>query len=176
MREMRHIASMFNRSTDFDEQWILFKSYLNTIHSLSDNDIEARNNFQRNETMDFILVLRNVLHHQPAKWHFGKHDVYPASLNISLNSGQAKMTQTLKLVIQKDTLMEPDLQSRLGENSKKQLAILNKSLASLQSHVIGVYALISEAQAYVEKYCRQSAQYTEAFDIAPVGYKLVESR
>jgi len=71
MREMRHIVTLFSKSNGFDKQWILFKAYLNTTHPLSDNDSVAKNNFYQNELMNFAWVLRNILHHQPAKWHFG---------------------------------------------------------------------------------------------------------
>lgn len=90
MREMRHILMLFSQSKDFDEQWILFKAFMNTAHSLSDNDGESKTDFHSNELMNFALVLRNIVHHQPAKWHFGKHDVQPTSMNFNLNKNGLK--------------------------------------------------------------------------------------
>lgn len=176
MREMRHISQLFSQSTDFDEQWILFKAYLNTIHSLSDNDADAKRNFIKNELMDFSLVLRSVVHHQPAKWHYGKHDVQPTSLtfNFSQDKG-AKMTGSLSLVIQKDTLENPELQETLGNNSEKQLSVLNKSLTMIQGHVIVVSSLIGQIQQYVEQYCKDHGKYTKAYDNEPLGYTLVKN-
>lgn len=174
MREMRHISGLFLQSKDFDEQWILFKAYLNTAHSMSDNDHKAKNDFHNNELMTFVLVLRNILHHQPAKWHFGKHDVQPTSMSFqfSQESG-ASITGGLSLVIQKDTLQNSDLQEALGRKSEKQVKVLQESLLKI-GHVIIVSNFLSQIQAYVEKYCRENGHYTEAYDSEPTGYNLVE--
>lgn len=177
MREMRHIAFLFLKSNDPDEQWILFKAYLNTAHSLSDNDNSARNNFHNNELMSFVLVLRNILHHYPAKWHFGKHDVYPTEMNISFKQGQnVKMTNSLSLVIQKDTLENAEMQADLGRNSKRQLKALQSSLDKIKGHILIVGNIIKGVQAYVEQYCKQNNQYTDAYDDAPLSYKIVEEK
>jgi hypothetical protein len=173
MREMRHIVTLFSKSGDFNEQWILFKAYLNTAHSLSDNDNVAKTNFHKNELMNFTLVLRNILHHQPAKWRFGKHDVQPTSISFSFSQNTGENTSTeLSLVIQKNTLEEQELQNILGDKSKKQLAILRGSLEKIDSHVIIVLELIQQIQAYVEQYCKSEGQYTESYDKEPNGYLL----
>jgi hypothetical protein len=174
MREMRHIASLFNQSIDFDEQWILLKSYLNTAHSMSDNDKKVKNDFFSNELMNFVLVLRNVLHHQPAKWHFGKHDVYPTRVNLKITQHQQNVAVNLSLVIQKSTLQETKLQITLRLNSPKQLEILNMSLEKISGHIV-VSNLIEEIQLYVEDYCKRNNHYTEAYDIEPLGYNLIEN-
>lgn len=175
LREMRYISELFLQSKDFDEQWILFKAYLNTAHSMSDNDQKAKNVFHNNELMNFVLVLRNILHHQPAKWHFGKHDVQPTSMSFqfSQESG-ARITGSLSLVIQKDTLQNPDLQGALSRKSEKQVKVLQESLLKIQGHVIVVSDLLSQIQAYVENYCRENGHYTEAYDCESTGYTLVE--
>ncbi|EGW21598.1 hypothetical protein [Methylobacter tundripaludum] len=176
MREMRHIVTLFSKSSDFDEQWILFKAYLNTAHSLSDNDSVAKVNFQQNELMNFALVLRNILHHQPAKWHFGKHDVQPTSMsfNFSQNAG-VNFSAELSLVIQKNTLEGQELQKILGDNSKKQLAVLRASLEKVNRHVIIVLSLMQQVQEYVEQYCKNQGQYTERYDNEPHGYTLIQN-
>jgi hypothetical protein len=176
MREMRHIVDLFSRSRDFDEQWILFKAYLNTAHSLSDNDSVAKVNFHQNELMNFALVLRNILHHQPAKWHFGKHDVQPASMsfNYSQNAG-VKLSAELSLVIQKNTLEGHELQQILGAKFPKQLAVLRASPGKINSHVIIVLSLMREVQAYVEQYCKNQDQYTERYDNEPNSYTLIHN-
>ncbi|MEK6685117.1 MAG: hypothetical protein AABY99_01880 [Pseudomonadota bacterium] len=176
MREMRHIVALFSKSNGFDEQWILFKAYLNTAHSLSDNDSVAKENFHQNELMNFALVLRNILHHQPAKWHFGKHDVQPTSMSFSFSQNtKATFSAELSLVIQKNTLEEQELQQILGGNSKKQLATLCASLEKINSHVIIVLSLMQEVQKYVEQYCKSKGQYTERFDNEPNGYTLIQN-
>lgn len=176
MREMRHIVTLFSKSNGFDEQWILFKAYLNTAHSLSDNDSVAKEDFHQNELMNFALVLRNILHHQPAKWHFGKHDVQPTSMsfNFSQNAG-ATFSAKLSVVIQKNTLEEQELQRILSDNSKKQLAVLRTSLEKISSHVIIVFSLMQEVQMYVEQYCKDKGQYTERCDNEPNGYTLIQN-
>lgn len=176
MREMRHITGLFSQSKDFDEQWILFKAFLNTAHSMSDNDQKAKNDFHNNELMNFVLVLRNIIHHQPAKWHFGKHDVQPTSMSFqfSQESGPC-ITGGLSLVIQKDTLQNLDLQKTLGRKSEKQLKVLQESLLKINAHVIVVFNLICQIQEYVEKYCRKHGHYTEAYDCEPTGFKLFET-
>ena len=176
MREMRHIVTLFSKSCNFNEQWILFKAYLNTAHTLSDNDKLAKENFHQNELMNFALVLRNVLHHQPAKWHFGKHDVQPTSLslNFSQNAG-SNFSAELSLVIQKNTLEGQELQQVLGANSKKQLTVLRAALGKINSHVIVVLSLMQEVQAYVEQYCKNQGQYTERYDNEPNGYTLIQN-
>lgn len=176
MREMRHIVTLFSKSGDFNEQWILFKAYLNTAHSLSDNDNAAKMDFHQNELMNFALVLRNVLHHQPAKWHFGKHDVQPTSLsfNFPQNAGSNVSTE-LSLVIQKKTLEGQELQQILGAKFKKQLAVLRASLEKINSHVIIVLNLMQQVQAYVEQYCKNQGQYTERYDNEPNGYSLIQN-
>lgn len=173
---MRHIVTLFSKSGDFDEQWILFKAYLNTVHSLSDNDNAAKTDFHQNELMDFALVLRNVLHHQPAKWHFGKHDVQPTSLSLSFsqNAG-SNFSAELSLVIQKNTLEGQELQRILGVESKIQLEVLRASLKKINSHVIIVLNLMQQVQAYVEQYCKNQGQYTERYDNKPNGYALLPS-
>jgi len=176
MREMRHILMLFLKSTDFDEQWILFKAFLNTAHSLSDNDKESKANFHGNVLMNFALVLRSIVHHQPAKWHFGKHDVQPTSIsfNFSKEAG-AKINGKLSLVIEKATLQNLELQGTLGKNSKKQLAVLLASLEIIQGHVIVVSKLMQEIQEYVEHHCKERGLYTEAFDNETTGYTLIEN-
>lgn len=175
MREMRHISGIFLQSKDFDEQWILFKAYLNTAHSMSDNDHKTKIDFHNNELMNFVLVLRNILHHQPAKWHFGKHDVQPTSISVefSQESG-ARITGSLSLVIQKDTLLNPDLQEALYRKSEKQVKVLQTSLLKIQGHVIVVSNFLSQIQVFIEKYCRENGHYTEAYDCEPTGYNLVK--
>jgi len=176
MREMRHIVTLFSKSSDFDEQWILFKAYLNTAHSLSDNDSVAKVDFHQNELMNFALVLRNILHHQPAKWHFGKHDVQPTSMSFNFSqNARANFTTELSLVIQKNTLEEQELQQILGGNSKKQLAVLRASLGKVNSHVIIVLSLMQQVQKYVEQYCKNKDQYTERCDNEPNGYTLIQN-
>lgn len=176
MREMRHIVNLFSKSNGFDEQWILFKAYLNTAHSLSDNDSVAKENFHQNELMNFALVLRNILHHQPAKWHFGKHDVQPSSMSFNFSqTARATFSAELSLVIQKNTLEETELQQILRDNSKKQLAVLRASLEKVNSHVIIVLSLMKEVQKYVEQYCKSKDQYTERYDNEPKGYTLIQN-
>ncbi len=173
MREMRHILSLFSMSDSWIEQWILFKAYLNTVHTLSDNDKVAQAYFHQNEIVNFALVLRNVFHHQPAKWHFGKHDVHPTSIsfNISQNAG-SNFSAGLSLVIQKKTLEGPELQQILGAKSKKQLAILRAALEKINSHVIIVLSLMQQVQANVEQYCKNQGQYTERYDNEPNSFTL----
>jgi hypothetical protein len=176
MREMRYIISLFINGKGFDEQWILFKSYLNTVHSLSDNDTVAKENFHQNELMNFVLVLRNILHHQPAKWHFGKHDVQPTSLSFSFpQNSNPTFSAGLSLVIQKKTLEEPELQVILGNISGKQLAALRASLEKINNHVIIVLNLMQDVQKYVEQYCKIKGQYTERYDNEPNGYTLIKN-
>lgn len=176
MREMRHIIALFFKSADFKEQWILFKAYLNTAHSLSDNDNTAKTDFHQNELMNFALVLRNVLHHQPAKWHFGKHDVQPTSITVNFSqNAESNVSGTLSLVIQKNTLEEQELQRILGAKSKKQLEVLRASLKTIDSHVIVVSCLMQQVQAYVEQYCKNQGQYTERYDNEPSGYTLIQN-
>jgi len=171
MREMRHISTLFSKSSDFDEQWILFKAYLNTVHSLSDNDSNAKTNFHNNELMSFVLVLRNVIHHQPAKWHFGKHDVYPTRMSITV-SKEMKTTASLSLIIQKDTLESPELQEMLF---RRQLIVLQDSLEKIQGHILVISNIIEHVQKYVEQYCKESNQYTDANDTEPLGYNLIQN-
>lgn len=176
MREMRHIITLFSKSGDFNEQWILLKAYLNTAHSLSDNDKAAKMNFHQNELMNFALVLRNILHHQPAKWHFGKHDVQPTSTTFNFPAKTERNVSTkLSLVIQKNTLEGQELQQILGAKSPKQLAVLRASLIKVNSHVIIVLSLMQQVQAYVEEYCKNQGQYTELYDNEPNGYKLIQN-
>ena len=176
MREMRHILMLFLKSIDFDEQWILFKAYLNTLHSLSDNDKESKTNFHNNELLNFVLVLRNIVHHQPAKWHFGKHDVQPTSITLNLSKVTGpKINGKLSLVIEKATLENPDLQAALAKESKKQLAVLVSSLKKMHNHVIIVSSFMQQIQEYVENHCKQRALYTESFDYEPTGYRLVKN-
>jgi hypothetical protein len=176
MREMRHIVTLFSNRKDFDEQWILFKSFLNTVHSLSDNDSVAKENFHNNECMNFALVLRNILHHQPAKWHFGKHDVQPTSMSFSFSQNtNPSLSTKLSLVIQKNTLEEPELQQILGANSRKQLAVLRASLELIKGHVIIVLSLMQEIQEYVEQYCKSKGLYTEGYDNGPTGYTIIQN-
>lgn len=176
LREMRYISGLFMQSKDFDEQWILFKAYLNTAHSMSDNNQKAKNDFHNNELMNFVLVLRNILHHQPAKWHFGKHDAQPTSMSFqfSQDSG-ACITGSLSLVIQKDTLQNLDLQVVLGRKSEKQVKVLQEALLKIHGHVIVISNLLNQIQVYVEKYCRGNGYYTEAYDCEPTGYTLIET-
>ena len=172
MREMRHILMLFLKSTDFDEQWILFKAYLNTLHSLSDNDKESKTNFHNNELMNFVLVLRNIVHHQPAKWHFGKHDVQPTSITFSLSKvAKPKINGNFSLVIEKATLENQELQATLSKKFPKQLAVLVSSLEKMHSHVIVVSGIMQQIQEYVEHHCKQRELYTEAFDY----YRLVKN-
>lgn len=176
MREMRHIITLFTNGKGFDEQWILFKSYLNTVHSLSDNDTMAKENFHQNELMNFVLVLRNILHHQPAKWHFGKHDVQPTSMSFSFSqNSNPTFSAGLSLVIQKKMLEEQELQEILGNNSKKQLAALRASLDKINNHVIIVLNLMQDIQKYVEQYCKTKSQYTDRYDNEPNGYTLIKN-
>lgn len=176
MREMRHILMLFSKSTDFDEQWILFKAFLNTAHSLSDNDSRAYAIFHNNELMNFALVLRNILHHQPAKWHFGKHDVQPTSIsfNFSQESG-VRVSGNRSLVIEKATLDNAELQAILGNKFSKQLTVLKASLGKIQGHVIVVFNLMQGIQDYVVQYCKESDLYTDAYDNEPTGYTLVNN-
>lgn len=177
MREMRLIVTLFSKSNNFDEQWILFKAYLNTLHSLTDNDSEAKDNFHQNESINFALVLRNILHHQPAKWHFGKHDVQPTSFSLNFSQNKAATFSTqLSLVIQKNTLEQNELQRILGINSKKQLEVLRKSLEKISSHVIIVLNLMQNVQDYVEHYCKGKGQYTERFDNQSSGYTIIQNK
>lgn len=175
MREMRHIVAIFLKSKDFDEQWILLKAYLNTVHSLADNDKLARMDFHRNELMNFVLVLRNILHHQPAKWHFGKHDVQPTAVSLSFSQDNGmKFSTELKLVIQKDTLNEKELQKVLGNNSPKQLIVLRSSLEKINNHVIVVNDLINNIQMYVEEYCKENLKYTDCYDKEFNGMSIIK--
>lgn len=169
---MRLIATLFSKSCNFDEQWILFKAYLNTMHSLSDNDRVARENFHQNEVMNFVLMLRNLLHHQPAKWHFGKHDVQPTSLSFNFSQNSGRMSADLSLVIEKRTLEGQELQQILGAHSPKQLAALRAALDKMNSHVIVVFSLMQQAQALVEQFCKDQGQYTEPYDNEPGGYRI----
>lgn len=174
MREMRHIITLFSKSSDFNEQWILFKAYLNTAHSLSDNDKVAETDFYQNELMNFALVLRNVLHHQPAKWHFGKYDVQPTSMTFSFSSNEeSNVSGKLSLVIQKRTLAEQELQKNI--RSTKRLPAFRASLKKINSPVIVVINLMREVQAYVEQYCKNQGQYTERYDKEPDGYTLIQN-
>jgi len=176
MREMRHIADLFSKGKDFDEQWILFKAYLNTVHSLSDNDSNAKSDFHNNELMSFVLVLRNIIHHQPAKWHFGKHDVCPTGMSITIGKAKGmKVTGSLSLVIQKDTLENLELQEKLARNSRRQLTALQISLKKNQGPLLVVSNIIQDIQAYVEQYCKQNDQYTDAYDNEPLGYNLIQN-
>lgn len=173
MREMRHIASLFSKKNDFDEQWILFKAYLNTAHSLSDNDASARTDFYNNELMSFVLVLRNIVHHYPAKWHFGKHDVYPTGINITAKNGEGmRVTGSLSLVIQKDTLENSEMQKSLY---KVQLKVLRNALRKNEGQLLVVSNIIQNVQVYVEQYCKQNNQYTEANDNESLGYNLIKN-
>lgn len=173
---MRQIIGLFSKSADFEDQWILFKAYLHTAHSLSDNDNRAKTDFHQNELMNFALVLRNVLHHQPAKWHFGKHDVQPTSITVNFSqNAESNVSGTLSLVIQKNTLEEQELQRILGAKSKRQLEVLRASLKKINSHVIVVSSLMQQVQAYVEQYCKNQGQYTERYDNKPSGYTLIQN-
>lgn len=173
---MRLIITLFTYCKGFDEQWILFKSYLNTLHSLSDNDTMAKENFHQNELMNFVLVLRNILHHQPAKWYFGKHDVQPTSMSFSFSqNSNPTFSAGLSLVIQKKTLEEQELQQILGSNSKKQLATLHASLNKINNPVIIVLNLMQDVQKYVEQYCKIKGLYTERYDNEPNGYTLIKN-
>ena len=169
---MRLIATLFSKSSNFDEQWILFKAYLNTVHSLSDNDRVARDNFHQNEVMNFVLLLRNLLHHQPAKWHFGKHDVQPTALSLNFFQNSSRMSAELSLVIEKATLEGQELQQILGANSPKQLAALRAALGKINSHVIVVFSLMKQAQELVEQFCKEQGKYTEPYDDGPGGYRI----
>ena len=176
MREMRLIVTLFSKSNNFDEQWILFNAYLNTLHSLSDNDNVAKTNFHQNELINFALVLRNVMHHQPAKWHFGKHDVHPTSLSFNFSQNERGFSTKLSLVIQKKTLEEEELQQILGAKSSKQLTVLCESLEKIiNSHVIIVFSLMQQNQAHVEQYCKNKDQYTERYDNEPNSYIIINN-
>ena len=126
--------------------------------------------------MNFALVLRNVLHHQPAKWHFGKHDVQPTSIsfNFSQESGP-RVSGNLSLVIEKSTLKNAELQAILKNKSPKQLTALNESLETIQGHVIVVFKLMQGIQDFVEQYCKGNGLYTDPYDNEPTGYTLVQN-
>lgn len=174
MREMRYIAALFSRSRNFDEQWILFKSYLNTVHSLVDNDPDAKSKFIANDLMNFILVLRNILHHQPAKWHFGKHDVFPTEMNFSMSQTEsAKSSTTLSLIIPQDSLENPELQEELRRKYPKQLNILKAALKKYPGHFY-VFNLIRSVQIFVESYCKGNGHYTDKYDNQPEGYRVIK--
>lgn len=174
MREMRHIVSIFSKSQDFDEQWILFKAFLNTLHSLTDNDKAAQAVFRKDLTMNFSLVLRNIFHHQPKKWKFGKHDVYPTKFSLSANPSEFKTSTTYSLVIQKDTLEDPLVKSSLARKNQKQVGILEQFTKQMTSHIV-VENLIVYIYDYVEKYCKDSNQYNSLYDSEPRSYVVVRS-
>jgi hypothetical protein len=174
MREMRYIVDLFSNSDDFNEQWILFKAFLNTLHSLSDNDIAAKNKFRNDKITNFSLVLRNILHHQPKKWQHGKYDVLPTELTISINGTGLSETCKLHLVIQKNTLEDTEVIAsfRQGNGGAVQVAVLAEFTASMKGHHILVPELIDHIYTVVENYCKESGQYHEHFDSPPSGYIL----
>jgi len=177
MREMRYIVLLFSKSNNFNEQWILFKAFLNTLHSLSDTDTAAKKIFIRDRVINFSLVLRNILHHQPNKWHFGKHDVYPAESEFLWNETGASFTSKLSLVIQKNTLEDPELINLLYRNGagRKQVEILEEFTKSMSDHIIFVSVLINYIYNVVENYCKDSEQYDECYDSEPRGYNLIKN-
>ena len=176
MREMRCLISMFNASTSFDEQWIHFKAYLNTAHSMQDNDPHAQLFFFSNDLLNFILVLRNILHHQPAKFHFGKHNVFPAgfSIGFSQESG-GKFETNLGLVIEKKTLENEEVQAVVGGYSAKRLKVFKSILEKIENHVIFVKSIMEQSQEFIECYCKENRKYTEAYDNEPSGYVLTKN-
>ncbi len=171
MREMRCLIAMFKASASFDEQWIHFKAYLNTAHSMQDNDSHAKSFFFSNDLLNFILILRNIFHHQPAKFHFGKHNVFPAgfSVGFSQESG-GKFEANLGLVIEKKTLENEEVQAVLGKNSSTQLKVLKSILEKIEKHVIFAQSVMEHSQEFIECYCKENKKYTEAYDNEPSGY------
>jgi len=177
MREMRHIVALFSNSEDFNKQWILFKAFLNTLHSLSDNDITAQNKFRNDKITNFSLVLRNILHHQPKKWQYGKYAVLPPALTISMDEtglSEAFKLPPQPLVILKSTLEDPEVivSLRHGSGGAKQVTILVEFTASMKDPHISVLELIGHIYTVVENYCKESRQYHERFDLPPSGYIL----
>lgn len=176
MREMRHILKLFGQSYDFDQQWILFKAFLNTLHSLTDNDSKAKGILIGSPLIDFTLVLRNIVHHQPAKWHYSQHDVQPTNFSISYTEDSGvKMTSSYCLVIQKNTLEDEELQAELGRNSSKQLKALKIALKKIEAHVIVVKPLMLQIQNHIENYCREHNCYTDGYDEDSKGFVIVRN-
>lgn len=173
MREMRLIHAIFLNSLDFDEKWILFKAFLNTLHSLSDTDRAAKEEFRKDLTMHFSLVLRNIFHHQPKKWKFGKHDVYPTKISISANQDGSRVAAGLSLVIQKDTLEDPEVKKSLASKGRGQLMILEQVTEAMQSPIF-VENLISYIYQYVESYCKRTNQYDVRYDSEERSYLLIQ--
>jgi len=174
MREMRLIQALFLRSSDFDEKWILFKAFLNTLHSLSDTDKVARGEFRKDLTMHFSLVLRNIFHHQPKKWKFGKHDVYPTKLSISANQEGARVSAGLSLVIQKDTLEDPEVKKSLASKSAAQVKILEQVTTTMQTPIV-VENLIEYIYRFIEDYCKRTNQYDVRYDSEGRSYVRLQS-
>ncbi|MDO9271279.1 MAG: hypothetical protein Q7T96_19405 [Methylobacter sp.] len=177
MREMRRIVELFSNSEDFDEQWILFKAFLNTLHSLSDNDKTAKNTFLNDKITNFSLVLRNILHHQPKKWHYGKYAVLPPKLTISMDeTGLSKTVELppLPLVILRNTLEDPEVITSLKKGpgaGANQIAVLAEFTASMKDY-IQVSVLINHIYNVAENYCRESGKYHVHFDSPPTGHLL----
>lgn len=174
MREMGLIKAIFLKSSDFDEKWILFKAFLNTLHSLSDTDKVAREEFRKDLTMHFSLVLRNIFHHQPKKWKFGKHDVCPTKLSMSVNQDGARFTAGLSLVIQKDTLEDPEVKRSLASKGPAQVKILEQVTTAMKTHIV-VENLIGYIYEYVEAYCKQTNQYDVRYDSEERSYVLLQN-
>jgi len=176
MREMRCLISMFKNRQNFDEQWIFFKAYLNTAHSLQDNDSHIKTYFFNNELLNFILVLRNIIHHQPAKFHFGKHSVFPTGFSFGFSQETGGEFQgNLGLVIEKKTLESKEVQDALGSISQKQLKVLKETLVKINMHVIFALSIIEQSQVYIESYCKKNNKYTERYDNQPSGYILTKN-
>ena len=97
-------------------------------------------------------------------------DVFPVLARI-----RCPISGSISLVIQKDTLQNPDLQEPLGRKSEKQVKVLPKYLVKILGQVIVVFNLLGQIQAYVEKYRRENGHYAEAYDSEPTGYTLVET-
>jgi len=167
---------MFGQCASLNEQWILFKAYLSTAHSLQDNDPDAKQFFKSDGLLDFSLVLRNIIHHQPAKMHYGKHHVQPTGFSFSFGEAQpTKFEAKFSLVIEKETLKNVELQQVLGKKYPKQLVILNNTLENIHSHVIYVQAVIEQMQSKIEEFCKSKNKYTKAFDSEPLGFVLTKN-
>ncbi len=71
IHELGLIKAMYFKSTDLDEQWVLFKSFLNTLHSISDIDRSAQKFIRESELLSLAIILRNIFHHQPKRLNLG---------------------------------------------------------------------------------------------------------
>lgn len=151
---MNLILEMFKEKNSYNQQWILFKAFLNTFHSLYDLDTNAKIAIKQDLAANLSIVLRNIFHHQPKRLPFGNYDVQPTRFSIEVKDNIAKSDVSVDIVINKSFLENDEVRNAIDKKHREHsIKILNEAIdqLNLQSRHFIVAATLMESILYFTK-------------------------